>query len=220
MIKVETDPVNQLEIYRDKPYLAEVRDIVEYYPKAEPLLKELEYFDCYTFQHSLLAEYFSRKLADGLGFSEEDRGVFRLAALLHDFGKTAIDKKVINSYPFSESDLEKMKPHVVAGFKKIIEICPDAAEIMLRHHSFQRYFYPSDEEISIVSKLNDPVKLAKIEKMANYLAIVDNFEVHSGERPNKKPETLEKFLPILKKQFKSADDMEAIEVLVRALGNK
>jgi HD-GYP domain-containing protein (c-di-GMP phosphodiesterase class II) len=207
----------QRERYKTKPYLVGLYDIVKKYTEVEPLLEQLENFDEFTFQHSLRAETFAWNIAEALELSKEDRRTFCLAALMHDVGKMELDKDLINKHPFGEGDLERVKPHVVASFRKIYAICPDAAEIVLRHHCFQKYFYPSDEEISQLSKIDDPVKLVKIEKLANYLALIDNFETHSGERPGKDPEPLEKFLPELAKQFGSKDDERAIWKLAAVL---
>ncbi len=216
-MEVGFDPDKQREKYKTKPYLAGLYDIVKQYPEVETLLEQLENFDQFTFQHSLRAETFAWNVAEALELSKEDRRTFCLAALMHDVGKIELDKDLINKHPFEEGDLEKVKPHVAAGFKKIYGICPDAAEIALRHHSFQNDFYPSDEEISRLSKIDDPVKLAKIEKLANYLALIDNFETRSGERPGKGPEPIEKFLPDLMEQFESKDDERAIWKLTAVL---
>ncbi|MFA5926541.1 MAG: HD domain-containing protein, partial [Parcubacteria group bacterium] len=210
-VETEFDPDKQREKYKEKPYLAGLYYIVKQYPKVEPLLDQLYNFDHFTFQHSLRAEAFAWSLAEALNLSDEDRRIFCLAALLHDLGKITIDKKILNDPNFDpQKDLKKVKPHVISSFRKIYEICPDAAEIVLQHHRFQNDFYPSDEEISVLSKIDDPVKLMKIEKLANYLALIDNFETHSGERPGKKPEPPDKFLPDLIKQFGSKDDKKAI----------
>src|SRR4030042_3821483 len=220
MGRIEFDPIKEQKTYKEKPYLVGLFDIRKEYPQIDELLEQLENFDRITFQHSLRAEAFAWNLAGELGFSENNRRTFCLAMLLHDIGKLKLDKNLINKQPFKKGDIEKIKPHVVASFKKLCDICPDAAEIVLRHHSFQEDSYPSDEEISQLSKIDDPVKRAKIEKMANYLALVDNFEVHSGERPGKRPEPLKKFLPDIRKQFGSAGDETAIRILMKTLSRE
>lgn len=221
MKRIEFDPVKAQEAHKEKPYLAGLYDIRKKYPQVDGLLEELENFDQTTFRHSLRAEAYAWNLATELGFKEEDRRIFCLAAVLHDTGKEVLDKSILNDPNFNpKRDLHKMEPHVIASFKKVYNICPEAAEIILRHHCFQTFFYPSDEKISQISKVSDPVMLAKIEKMANYLALIDNFEVHSGVRSKKGPEPLKSFLPDIRKQFNSKDDGTAINILSRTLGKE
>lgn len=221
MEKIDFDLIKQQEKYKEKPYLAGLYDIRKVYPQVDGLLEKLENFNDITFQHSLRAEAFAWNLATELGFEEEDRRTFCLAAVLHDTGKEVLDKSVLNDPNFNpKRDLHKMEPHVIASFEKVYSICPEAAEIILRHHCFQTFFYPSDEKISQISKADDPVKLAKIEKMANYLALIDNFEVHSGVRPGKGPEPLQKFLPKMRKQFRSTDDEIALRILMKMLSKE
>lgn len=216
-VEVGFDPGKQIEKYKEKPYLAGLYDIRKVYPQVDELLESLEDFDHFTFQHSLRAEAFAWNVAEALEFSEEDKRTFCLTALMHDIGKLKIGKDLINKHPFEKDDIKKVKPHVVASFKKLYDICPDAAEIALRHHLFQKDFYPSDEEISQLSKIDDPVKLAKIERMAEILSMIDVFETRSGERPGKGPEPLKNFMPDLKKQFGSKDDEGLMWKLVAVL---
>src|SRR4030042_3167282 len=217
MGRIEFDPIKEQKTYKEKPYLVGLFDIRKEYPQIDELLEQLENFDRITFQHSLRAEAFAWNLAGELGFSENDRRTFCLATLLHDIGKLKLDKDLINKQPFKKGDIEKIKPHVVASFKKLCDICPDAAKIVLRHHSFQKDSYPSNEEISQLSKIDDPVKLAKIEKMAELLSMIDVFETRSGLRSGKGPEPLKDFMPDIKKQFGSKDDEKTTWKLVAFL---
>lgn len=220
MVRIELDPIKEQETYKEKPYLVGLYDIRKVYPQVDGLLERLENFDHYTLQHSLRAEAFAWNLATELEFEEEDRRTFCLAALLHDVGKLRLAIALINKYPFKKEDIEKIKPHVAASFRELYTICPDAAEIVLRHHSFQKDSYPSDEEISRLSKIDDPVKLSKIEKMAELLSMVDVFETRSGERFGKDPEPLKKFLSDLRTQFGSSDDEKMIIILAKILGKE
>jgi hypothetical protein len=221
MSKLELDLGQQQEIYKEKPYLAGLHNLREKYPQVDGLLKQLENFDHFTFQHSLRAEAFAWNLATELGFEEEDRRTFCLAAVLHDVGKEVLDKQMLNDPHFDpKKDLDKMKPHVIASFKKVYSICPEAAEIILRHHSFQRYSYPSDEEINRYSKIDDPVELSKIEKMSELLSMIDVFETRSGHRPGKDPEPAKKFLPDMHKQFRSRGDDRSLRILMKTLGKE
>jgi len=76
-------------------------------------------------------------IAKEMGLSEEQIEGLRMAALIHDLGKTSVPVEVLVK-PIPLSDLERglMKMHVQAGYDilKTIEFPWPVAEIVLQHH--------------------------------------------------------------------------------------
>ena len=81
------------------------------------LLSEVvEYDDPYTAHHSRSIVELVEGVADELGLPEGERPSLEFAALLHDVGKIAIPKDILNKPgPLDDDEFEVMKTHTIEG---------------------------------------------------------------------------------------------------------
>lgn len=133
--------------------------------------------DNYTLAHSLNCSIYAALLARFCGFSISQLKVITCGALLHDMGKTEIDKEILNKKDFlTEDEFSIIKDHPIRGFnlltKKRLEISSLVAHMAWQHHEkVDGSGYPrglQGEEILSYARL---------------LAIVDVYEAITGHRP-------------------------------------
>jgi len=104
-------------------------------------------YDNYTFSHSVNVGILALSLGSFLGFEKESLRDLNTAGLLHDIGKTTVDKAILNSPgKLSADEFEQMKKHAEAGAEivgKMRDISPRVADAVLGHHiKFNRTGYP------------------------------------------------------------------------------
>ncbi|MRR35483.1 HD domain-containing protein [bacterium] len=104
-------------------------------------------YDNYTFNHSVNVGILALALAANLGMDRETLRDTNTAGLLHDIGKTRIDKKILNKpAKLSSEEYEEMKKHVELGAEIIAamkDIHPRVADAVLGHHiKHNRTGYP------------------------------------------------------------------------------
>lgn len=136
--------------------------------------------DDYTLAHSLNCAIYTALLARFCGFSIPQIKAITCGALLHDMGKTLIDKAILNKPGcLQASEFAIMKEHSALGFKlltkKRLEISSLIAHMAWQHHEkFDGSGYPrglQGEEILSYARL---------------LAITDVYEAITGHRPYRK----------------------------------
>lgn len=76
----------------------------------------VEFEDDYTAQHSRSVVELVNAVADELGIDEQDRQELEFAAMLHDVGKIAIPKQILNKpAALTAREFEVMKTHTIEG---------------------------------------------------------------------------------------------------------
>lgn len=95
-------------------------------------------YDNYTFSHSVNVGILALTLAAFLGLEKEALHEVNTAGLLHDIGKTRIDKTILNSPGrLSDDEFKQMKRHTEEGaeiVRQMKNIPPQVAEAVLGHH--------------------------------------------------------------------------------------
>ena len=104
-------------------------------------------YDNYTFSHSVNVGILALTLGSYLGLDQESLRDLNTAGLLHDIGKTTVDKSILNNPgKLSAQEYEQMKKHAEAGadiVAKMKDISPQVADAVLGHHiKFNRTGYP------------------------------------------------------------------------------
>ena len=95
-------------------------------------------YDNYTFSHSVNVGILALSLGAYLGLDREAMQEINTAGLLHDIGKTKIDKNILNSPgKLSSDEYQQMKRHAEEGAEivgKMKNINPRVKEVVLGHH--------------------------------------------------------------------------------------
>jgi putative nucleotidyltransferase with HDIG domain len=95
-------------------------------------------YDNYTFSHSVNVGILALALGAYIGLDRAALQEINTAGLLHDIGKTRIDKNILNSPgKLSDEQFKQMKRHAEEGaeiVKQMKDIPPQVAEVVLGHH--------------------------------------------------------------------------------------
>lgn len=122
-------------------------------------------YDNYTFNHSVNVGILSLALGAFLGMTQEVLRDTNTAGLLHDIGKTGIDKNILNKPgKLSAEEYEQMKKHAEKGAEivnKMKDIDNRVAEAVLGHHiKYNRSGYPEWAREMTFSRITDIVAVA------------------------------------------------------------
>ena len=84
-------------------------------------LSSIKNYDEYTYNHSANVAVLSITFGQHLGFGKRMLGSLGMAALLHDVGKTDVDKEILNkSGKLTRDEWEAMKGHPMLGVKRLL----------------------------------------------------------------------------------------------------
>jgi putative nucleotidyltransferase with HDIG domain len=87
-------------------------------------------------EHSINVAHLARLITEQMHFSEDNKQLINLAALLHDVGKIMIPWYTLNKVtPLDDLDWELFRAHTTEGYRILKKLGLDAeAEIVLMHH--------------------------------------------------------------------------------------
>ncbi len=159
------------------------------------LLEALSLHESYTADHARRLEDLAVILGKRLGLSSERLEFLKWASILHDIGKLAVDKEILNKpTKLTPEEYEKVKIHPVVG-AKLLQIAgfKEIAKIVRHHH--ERYDgkgYP------------DGLKSEEIPLESRIICIVDSLDAMTSNRP---------YRPALSTE-------EAIEEIIRNKGTQ
>ncbi len=139
------------------------------------LAQAVEMRDEYTGNHTQRVTAYAMLLAEELGLPEGDRRRLRVATLLHDIGKIAIDDQILRKPGrLADHEFETMKTHVVRG-AEIIQMIPGlswALPVVRNHHErWDGRGYPD-------GTAGESTPLA-----ARVVAVADAFDAMTSDRP-------------------------------------
>jgi HD-GYP domain-containing protein (c-di-GMP phosphodiesterase class II) len=108
-------------------------------PRAYLALNSLSSHDPYTLQHSVGTSVNAIILGKKLGYSDQgDLNEIGIAGLLHDIGKTRIDKSIITKNgPLNEEEWAEIRQHPQYGYDMLKEqpnLTPRTLRAILEHH--------------------------------------------------------------------------------------
>lgn len=195
---VLAESINKLsQSIRDK-----VKEIEEgYNDSLKLLIKTVEVNDNYTKGHSERVAYFSKALGKVVGYKEID--TLEQGALLHDIGKIATPKSVLNKRgKLSPCEYEIIKSHPGEG-EKILGVAPSfmkIKELVLCHHErVDGSGYP-------MGIRGDEIPLG-----ARIIAVADVFDSITSDRPYRRALDLPEALAVMKKEGKKGLDNRLVE---------
>jgi putative nucleotidyltransferase with HDIG domain len=154
-------------------------------------LAPLKSHDEYTFVHIINVAVLSMSLAEALGFDSHATHEVGIAALLHDVGKKAVPREVLNKTGrFTEAEFQMIQVHPVEGARILLRTpgVPEVAPIVaFEHHiRFDGGGYPRVPrgwQINLASRITQ---------------LADVFDALRTHRPYRPGMPLEKIVQIMK----------------------
>lgn len=181
-------------------------------------LLNLKEHDKNTFVHSLEVGNMMAFLINQLGdkLSEKEKRILMMSALLHDYGKTAIDAEILNKRgELTEEERKIIEEHPRHSFNALKEWDEEVAKVAVAHHEHQEHSYPRKEYVDdILDKRSDK---GEIRKLSRILAVVDSFQAMTDpSRPSnlRNPKTIDKVVRELNdNKFTLNQDKEVLFLL-------
>jgi len=174
------------------------------------LIKIVEEIDPYTKGHSLAVYRYAIKIAKGLKLNQQLIILIGRAALLHDIGKIAIDKKILNKADkLTEKEFEIIKSHPAVGAEIVREIDhlhPMCADILYHHVQYSGGGYPKHS-----------FKYEDIPIGARIIAIADSYDAMISNRPYRKAYSKEYAISELKRCAGGMYDPRIVNIFLEIL---
>lgn len=162
--------------------------------------------------HSLRVTDYALAIAEHLDFSEDEKLVLELAALLHDFGKIGIDEAVLvaprklTAAEKAEVDMHVMRGyHMLAGFNELNEA--------LRGVKFHHEFYDGTGYPEGLARTQIPL-------IARIIAVADAYDAMTSVRPYRRALTSDEAVAELRKNAGTQFDPAVVRILVRLVLKK
>jgi len=166
--------------------------------------------DEYTGEHSYGVISLSLEIADELGLDEDDRRLVEFGALLHDVGKIAVPKEIVNKPgPLDDEEWAVMKQHTIAGQRMLDKIGGGMTEVgaivRASHERWDGNGYPD-------GKTGEDVPLP-----ARIVSVADAFSAITTTRPYRRAQPPEAAVKELRACAGTQFDPEVIDALVAVL---
>ncbi|MEN3008511.1 HD domain-containing phosphohydrolase [Pseudothermotoga sp.] len=179
---------------------------------AQAFLKTLEFHEQYTAKHSETVKSYAFKMARKLNLDENETRLISCAAMIHDMGKLAIPKTILNKpekLSPDEFELVKQHPVVAAEIVKHIKGLEDLATIIRHHHErWDGTGYP------------DGLAGEDIPLGARIICIADAFEAMTSDRPYRKAMSVEEAVSELLSNAGKQFDPQLVKIFLEILSEE
>jgi HD-GYP domain-containing protein (c-di-GMP phosphodiesterase class II) len=149
-----------------------------YFDIISALALAVEAKDPYSRGHLDRVSEYAIKIADKLGFSDQDKTLLRDAARLHDLGKIGVTDDILSKNgPLNDQEWVVMKnhPEIGEGIVKPVKSLSGLCDIIRHHHEkLDGSGYP------------DGLKGDEIGSLARVLAVADIYDAVMTDRPYRK----------------------------------
>ena len=166
--------------------------------------------DAYTGEHSYGVIALSLEIADELGLDEDERRLVEFGALLHDVGKIAVPKEIINKPgPLDDDEWAVMKQHTIAGQQMLNKVGGSMTDVgtivRASHEHWDGNGYP------------DGIAGEDVPLAARIVAVADAFSAITTTRAYRRAQTPEAAIKELRRCAGSQFDPEVVEALAAVL---
>ncbi|NLM20482.1 MAG: HD domain-containing protein [Peptococcaceae bacterium] len=198
------------QFYSDYRYVAELMYSDAITDKlAETFAFLIDQKSSYTGKHSRTVAENACLLAEGLGWDAEKCREIKLAGLLHDLGKLAVPKKILDKpEPLGEEEFQIVKIHTFHTYNllSMARFSKNIVEWASYHHErLDGTGYPFRKSANTLST------------GARLMAIADIFTALTEDRPYRRAISRERAMVILEKNAGTWVDRELLEVARRKL---
>ncbi|MFH1878846.1 MAG: HD domain-containing phosphohydrolase [Candidatus Omnitrophota bacterium] len=167
--------------------------------------------DPHTAEHSERVMLFAVKLAKELKMDNTSIVRLKIASLLHDLGKLAVDRKILlKKGKLTRREFLEIKKHPRWGAEIVglIYFLRDIIPIMVKHHeNFDGSGYPEG-----IAKNNIPLE-------ARILSVADIYEALTADRPYRKGFSREEAIAIMKSEKGKKLDPEITDIFIGMLNS-
>lgn len=175
-------------------------------------LASVKSHDEYTFIHTINVAMLATALAEAVGFADRTLHELNMAALLHDVGKQAIPKKLLNKAgKYTDDEFAIVQRHPVDGARMLMAIpgVPEIATVVAYEHhvradgtGYPRV--PRGWRLSLASRI---------------VQVADVFDALRTHRPYRPAMPLERIVRIMREDVGTLFDADLVEVfLSKVLG--
>ena len=166
--------------------------------------------DEYTGEHSYGVIALSLEIADEMGLSEDDRRLVEFGALLHDVGKIAVPKSIVNKPgPLDDEEWKIMRQHTVAGQRMLDKVGGSMTDVgaivRASHERWDGGGYP------------DGIAGEEVPLPARIVSVADTFHAITTTRPYRPAQSSEAAVKELRACAGTQFDPEVVDALVRVL---
>jgi putative nucleotidyltransferase with HDIG domain len=166
--------------------------------------------DAYTGEHSYGVIALSLQIADELGLDEDERRLVEFGALLHDVGKIAVPKEILNKPgPLDEDEWSVMRGHTIAGERMLNKVGGSMREIgaivRASHERWDGNGYPdgtAGEDVPLPARI---------------VAVADAFSAMTTTRPYRRAQSPELAIKELRECAGSQFDPLVVDALCAVL---
>lgn len=172
----------------------------------------LDLRDKETEGHSIRVTDLTYRVAQQLGFSEEDLLHIRRGALLHDIGKMGVpDQILLKPGPLTDEEWVQMRKHPTYGYQLLLPIdyLKKSLEIPRSHHEkWDGTGYPEGlqgEEIPLAARI---------------FSVVDVYDALGSDRPYRKPWPKEKIIAHIQSLSGSAFEPRIVDAFIKMISEE
>ncbi|WP_322785262.1 HD domain-containing phosphohydrolase [Pseudothermotoga thermarum] len=172
------------------------------------LISSLSLYEPHTADHAKRLAKLSKEVALKLGLDQRRAELVSWAALVHDIGKLAVDKEILNKPSrLDPEEYEKVKTHPVIGAQLLkAGGLDEIAKIVMYHH--ERYDgkgYP------------EGLKADQIPIESRIICVIDAFDAMISDRPYRKAMTIEQAKEELLKNSGTQFDPKVVKIFLEAI---
>ncbi|OCZ49871.1 HD domain-containing phosphohydrolase [Dehalobacter sp. TeCB1] len=143
-------------------------------------------------RHAIRVANMSKRLADFLNLSEEEKNELYIACLFHDVGKSFLSQDILNkSGNLIAEEKKHVETHPILSFKEVINIGYSekvAEDILYHHENFDGSGYPYG------------LKGQSIPLGARIIRITDTFDALTSDRPYRRAMKADTAFEIMERQ--------------------
>lgn len=181
-----------------------------YYDTIHAFAAAIDAKDAYTKGHSHRVSAYAAVLAREMGWAKDDIEGIRIAGLLHDIGKIAVDKSIINkASSLTTHECKELNSHPVIGYEILSKIKFPWKGIpnMTRNH------HEKVDGSGYPDKLSKP----EIPAGARVMALVDAFDAMTTDRPYRPKLTFREAMHEVKENFNKQFDPEVVQPFISVI---